>query len=153
MSTTKEHYDRRHDAMETLLLLVLIGTISGTILAGVMKLVRVATGNQADILLYNMDYIPVLKQWADKRSTGLIFHYVTCISSTVILFYLLLPFKLEYAIWPYIFVFSLGGGILYFLSALTRTPPDHEDWISWFNWTACHSIFGFSVGVFVFWWV
>lgn len=139
--------------MGTFLLLILIGTISGMILAAVMKLVRIVTGNKANILLYNMDYIPILKQWADKKITGLIFHYVTCISSTVVLFYLLIPFNLEFAIWPYIFVFSLGGGILYFLSALTPAPPDHEDWISWFNWTASHSIFGFFVGVLVFWWI
>ncbi len=139
--------------METFLMLILIGAISGLVLAGVMKLVRVATGNKADILLYNMDYIPGLKQWADIRITGLIFHYVTCISSAVILYYLLIPYDLTHAIWPYIFVFGLGGGILYFLSALTRTPPDHEDWISWFNWTASHCIFGFSVGVLIFWWV
>lgn len=139
--------------MEVFLLLLLIGTISGTVLAAIMKFVRIATGNKAEILLYNMDYIPILNQWAHKRSTGIIFHYVTCISSAVILYYLLIPFRLEFAIWPYIYVFSLGGGILYFLSALTRTPPDHRDWISWFNWTASHSIFGFTVGVLIFWWV
>lgn len=139
--------------MEVFLLLLLIGTISGTVLAAIMKFVRIATGNKAEILLYNMDYIPILNQWAHKRSTGIIFHYMTCISSAVILYYLLIPFRLEFAIWPYIYVFSLGGGILYFLSALTRTPPDHRDWISWFNWTASHSIFGFTVGVLIFWWV
>lgn len=139
--------------METFLMLILIGAISGIILAGVMKLVRIVTGNKADILLYNMDYIPVLKQWDHLKVTGLIFHYVTCIASAVILYYLLIPFDLVYAIWPYIFVFTLGGSILYFLSALTRTPPDHRDWISWFNWTASHSIFGFAVGVLIFWWV
>lgn len=139
--------------MEVFLLLILIGTISGTVLAAIMKFVRIATGNKAEILLYNMDYIPILNQWAHKRSTGIIFHYMTCISSAVILYYLLIPFRLEFAIWPYIYVFSLGGGILYFLSALTRTPPDHRDWISWFNWTASHSIFGFTVGVLIFWWV
>lgn len=139
--------------MERFLMLVVIGTISGVILAAAMKLVRIVTGNKADILLYNMDYIPGLKQWADKKITGLIFHYVTCIVSAVVLFYLLIPFDLEYAIWPYIFVFTLGGGILYFLSALTPTPPDHEDWISWFNWTASHAIFGFSVGVLIFWFI
>lgn len=137
--------------METFLLLILIGAVSGVVLAAIMKLVRIATGNKAEILLYNMDYIPVLKQWAHLRITGLIFHYLTCISSAVVLYYLLIPFQLEFAIWPYIFVFSLGGGILYFLSALTRTPPKHDDWISWFNWTACHSIFGFTVGVLIFW--
>ncbi len=139
--------------MDTFLKLIVIGTISGVILAAVMKLVRKVTGNKADILLYNMDYIPGLKQWADKWITGVIFHYVTCIASAVVLFYMLIPFDLEYAIWPYIFVFSLGGGILYFLSALTPTPPDYEDWISWFNWTASHSIFGFSVGVLIFWFI
>lgn len=74
--------------MGTFLKLVVIGAISGGILAAVMKVICRITGNKADILLYNMDYIPILKQWSDKKITGILFHYGTCIASAVVLYYL-----------------------------------------------------------------
>ncbi|GAA3713918.1 hypothetical protein GCM10022378_00910 [Salinicoccus jeotgali] len=132
--------------MITFLKLVLIGFISGVLLAAIMKTVRKVTGNKADILLYNMDYIPVLKQWSDKSITGILFHYATCISSAVVLYYILLPLGLESLVWPYVVVFTAGGGALYFLSALTETPPSKDDAAAWFYWTLGHAIFGFAVG-------
>lgn len=126
--------------------LVLIGFISGVLLAAIMKIIRKTTGNKADILLYNMDYIPVLKQWSDRSMTGILFHYATCISSAVVLYYILLPMSLELAVWPYAVVFTVGGGALYFLSALTETPPSKNDTAAWFYWTLGHALFGFAVG-------
>lgn len=41
--------------MTTFLSLIVIGFISGTVRSIVMKMVRIITGNDADILLYNMD--------------------------------------------------------------------------------------------------
>lgn len=76
------------DGVGTFLKLVVIGAISGGILAAVMKVICRITGNKADILLYNMDYIPILKQWSDKKITGILFHYGTCIASAVVLYYL-----------------------------------------------------------------
>ncbi len=133
--------------------LILIGIISGIVLAAMMKIIRILTGNPADILLYNMDYMPGLKRWSEYWITGVLFHYTTCIASAVILFYLLLPFGLETAAWPYILVFSAGGGILYFLSALTETPPAYDDFAAWFYWTSGHAVFGLSIGLLVKLWV
>lgn len=139
--------------MATFLMLVIIGAISGFILGLVMKIVRMVTGNEGEILLYNMDYIPILKRWADKNITGLIFHYMTCIVSAVVLFYLLVPLGFEKAIWPYVLVYSAGGGVLFFLSMLTPTPPSHKDVAAWVNWTVSHAIFGVSVGLLIYLWI
>lgn len=139
--------------MATFFLLVIIGAISGFILGLVMKIVRIVTGNEGEILLYNMDYIPVLKRWADKSITGLIFHYMTCIVSAVVLFYMLVPLGFERDIWPYVLVYSAGGGVLFFLSILTPTPPSHKDTAAWINWTVSHAIFGVSVGLLIYLWI
>src|SRR5699024_2574113 len=127
--------------------LILIGIISGIILAGVMRAFRLMTGSKADILLYNMDYMPFLKKWSDYWITGILFHYATCIASAVILFYLLVPFTREMTVWSYILVFAAGGGILYFLSALTETPPDWNDAAALLYRTFRHVVFTLSFGI------
>lgn len=139
--------------MATFLMLVIIGAISGFILGLVMKIVRILTGNEAEILLYNMDYIPILKRWTDKSITGLAFHYMTCTVSAVVLFYLLVPLGFERDIWPYVLVYAAGGGALFFLSRLTPTPPSHKDVAAWINWTVSHAIFGVSVGLLIYLWI
>src|SRR5699024_2732914 len=93
-------------SMTIFLKLIIIGLISGMILAASGKIIRLTTGNKAEILLYNMDYMPVLKKWSDKWITGIIFHYMTCIVSAVVLFYMLVPFGWETNIWPYVLVYT-----------------------------------------------
>lgn len=139
--------------MITLLKLIIIGFISGLILAAAGKIIRLVTGNKAEILLYNMDYMPVFKRWSDKWITGIIFHYMTCIVSAVVLFYMLIPFGWEQNIWPYVLVYTVGSAGLYFLSLLTDKPPASNSFSSWFYWTFSHAIFGFSVGFLIKWWV
>lgn len=139
--------------MMTFIKLILIGFVSGVILAGVMKVIRLITGNKADILLYNMDYMPILKKWSGMWITGVLFHYVTCIASATVLFYMLIPFGWEMEVWPYVLVFTAGGGVLYFLSMLTETPPASNSFSSWFYWTLGHGIFGLSVGFLIQWWI
>lgn len=139
--------------MITLLKLIIIGFISGLILASAGKIIRLVTGNKAEILLYNMDYMPVFKRWSDKWITGIIFHYMTCIVSAVVLFYMLIPFGWEQNIWPYVLVYTVGSAGLYFLSLLTDKPPASNSFSSWFYWTFSHAIFGFAVGFLIKWWV
>ncbi|CAD2079802.1 hypothetical protein GCM10007275_12460 [Jeotgalicoccus coquinae] len=139
--------------MITLIKLIITGFISGAILAATGKTIRLVTGNKAEILLYNMDYMPVFKRWSDKWITGIIFHYMTCIVSAAALFYMLIPFGWELNIWPYILVYTAGSAGLYFLSMLTDKPPASNSFSSWFYWTFSHAIFGFAVGALIKWWV
>ncbi|WP_213809795.1 hypothetical protein [Jeotgalicoccus sp. WY2] len=139
--------------MITLLKLIIIGFVAGAILAAVGKIIRITTGNKAEILLYNMDYMPVIKRWSDKWITGIIFHYTTCIVSAVVLFYMLIPFSWELNIWPYVLVYTAGSAALYFLSLLTDKPPASDSFSSWFYWTFSHAIFGFAVGFLIKLWI
>ncbi|WP_026858832.1 hypothetical protein [Jeotgalicoccus psychrophilus] len=139
--------------MITLLKLIIIGFVAGAILAAVGKIIRITTGNKAEILLYNMDYMPVIKRWSDKWITGIIFHYTTCIVSAVVLFYILIPFSWELNIWPYVLVYTAGSAALYFLSLLTDKPPASDSFSSWFYWTFSHAIFGFAVGFLIKLWI
>ncbi|CDZ98903.1 hypothetical protein BN1048_00022 [Jeotgalicoccus saudimassiliensis] len=139
--------------MITFIKLIIIGFLSGLILAASGKVIRLITGNKAEILLYNMEYMPVFKRWSDKWITGIIFHYMTCIVSTVVLFCMLIPFGWEMHIWPYILVYTAGSAALYFLSLLTDKPPAFNSFSSWFYWTFSHAVFGFAVAVLIRFWV
>ncbi|GAB3802315.1 hypothetical protein [Virgibacillus kimchii] len=135
------------------IVLVVIGVIGAIGLSLFMKLVRILTGNRAEILLYNLDYMPVLKKWSHIRAAGLTFHFFTCIASVVVLFYLLRLIGWEYYIFPYVVVYTAGSAFLFFLSALTKTPPKHTDRYAWLHWTAGHAFYGIIVGVLVRLWV
>ncbi|WLV24501.1 hypothetical protein QR721_12785 [Aciduricibacillus chroicocephali] len=137
---------KEKNSLMTMVTLIVIGLIAGSILAGLLKIVQVLSGNEAYPLLFNMDYIPLLKQWNDVTGAGYIFHYVTCIASVIFLFYLLRQFSWQYKIWPYIALFGAGGGALYFLSALTEAKPAPDDFFAWLCWTVGHFIFGYVSG-------
>ncbi|WP_205603334.1 hypothetical protein [Virgibacillus halodenitrificans] len=62
--------------MKQIVRLMTIGIIAGVVLALSLKIIQLATGNPAYILLFNMDYIPVLKQVDDVMGAGMLFHFI-----------------------------------------------------------------------------
>lgn len=133
--------------------LILTGIIAGAVLAVSMEAAQLLTGNPASILLYNMDYILFLKKWDDIAVAGILFHFITCIVSVVCLFCFFKPFGWERKILPYAVTYTIGGGVLFFLSSLTGTPPAYNDMAAWICWTAGHALFGIVVGLLVKKWV
>ncbi|MCM3745293.1 hypothetical protein M3193_14280 [Sporosarcina luteola] len=132
--------------MRKFLQLIGIGIASGIILALLMQLVFELTGNEAYILLYNVDYFPFIHIFKDSSSFGFAFHLVFCIASVVGLFYILTFFNWHYSIWPYVAVYTAGSGVLYFLTLLTEKPPAADDGMAWFYWTAGQLVFSLAVG-------
>lgn len=138
--------------MKQLLKLISVGIIAGGVLAGVMKMVYLLTGNRAYLLLYNMDYIPFLKDLPPQPIFGIIFHFLFCIASVLGLFYLLKVIHVERRVAPYVIVYTGGAAILFFLSALTEKPPAATDFNAWFYWTFAHLIYSGIVGFFIKFW-
>lgn len=139
--------------MKQLLKLTSIGLIAGFVLILVLKIVMVLTGNTAYVLLFNFDYIPVVNDLKPVWLFGQVFHYLTCIISVIALFYILKTWTLQKAIWPYILVYTIGGGALFFLTALSEQPPAANDIMAWIYWTVAHAIFGYAVGAMVKKWM
>lgn len=135
--------------MKQLLKLTSIGLIAGFVLMMVLKLVMEFTNNTAYILLFNFDYIPIVKDLEPVWLFGQLFHYLTCIVSVIALFFILKTWTLQNTIWPYILVYSVGGGGLFFLTALSEQPPAANDVMAWIYWTIAHAIFGYVVGIMV----
>ncbi|ARJ39391.1 hypothetical protein CSV71_10295 [Sporosarcina sp. P21c] len=131
--------------MKQFLQLVSIGIVSGAVLALLLFGVWVVTGNEAYVLLYNVDYFPIIHVFSDVAWFGIVFHFVFCIASVLGLFYLLKFFKWQYNMWPYVVVYTAGSGVLYFLTLLTDRPPAADDGMAWLYWTGSHLIYGVLV--------
>lgn len=133
--------------------LIGIGLISGIILILVMKCIQIVTGNDAYILLFNFDYLPVVKELKPIWFFGYLFHFMTCIISIVILYYALRFVGFEKHISPYVLVYTIGGAILFFLTLLSDQLPAGDDWMAWLYWTFGHAVFSYVVGLLIKKWM
>ncbi|ARF17843.1 hypothetical protein CSV61_07625 [Sporosarcina sp. P3] len=125
--------------------LVGIGIAGGAVLALLMLVIWAVTGNEAYILLYNVDYFPIIHVFSHVLWFGIVFHFVFCIASVLGLFYLLSFLNWQYKMWPYIVVYTVGSGVLYFLTLLTDRPPAADDGMAWLYWTGSHLVFSVLV--------
>ena len=139
--------------LKKLLKLSLIGIIGGLVLMLVLKIVIMLTGNSAYLLLFNFDYIPVLNELRPVELFGYVFHFLTCIFSVIGLYYILKNWNIERQLLPYILVYTMGGGALFFLTSLSDQPPAANDVVAWIYWTMAHGIFGYVIGAMVKKWV
>ena len=135
--------------MKQLMKLTIIGLFAGFVLALVLKIVMALTGNTAYILLFNFDYIPVVKDLKPVWLFGYVFHYLTCLVSVIALFYILKTWNRQNLIYPYVLVYTIGGGALFFLTSLSDQPPAANDVMAWVYWTIAHAVFGYVVGALV----
>lgn len=139
--------------MKELLKLISIALIAGIILSLILKIIMLLTGNPAYVLLFNFDYVPIIQDLKPVTLFGNVFHYLTCIVSVIALYYILKKWSWEKRILPYILVYTVGGGALFFLTALSDLPPAANDWMAWIYWTFAHAVFGDAVGFMVKKWM
>lgn len=139
--------------MKQLLKLTAIGLFAGSVLMLVLKIVMVFTSNTAYILLFNFDYIPVIKDLKPIWLFGYVFHFLTCLLSVIALFYILKAWVLQKFIFNYILVYTIGGGALFFLTALSDQPPAANNGMAWIYWTIGHATFGYVVGALIKKWI
>ncbi|AXH99832.1 hypothetical protein DV702_08840 [Sporosarcina sp. PTS2304] len=112
--------------------LLSIGIVSGFVLAILLQLVYWVTGNEAYVLLYNVDYFPLIHVFDESAWFGIFFHFIFCIVSVVGLYYLLSLIGFQFLMWPYIAVYTAGSGVLFFLTSFTEKAPATDDGMAWF---------------------
>lgn len=132
--------------MKQFINLLVVGILSGLLLASLLVLVYLATGNKVYILLFNVDYIPFLRSLWSQPGIGIVFHFVFTVSSVLGLYYMLSIFHFEKKIPLYITIYTFGSAILFFLTALSEQQPAAGDIIAWFYWTCAHAVFSIAVG-------
>ncbi|MEI3612178.1 hypothetical protein [Pseudogracilibacillus sp. SO30301A] len=92
-----------------------IGIISGIVLAGFLKVIQLITNNDAYVLLFNADYIPVLKHFP-YLITGVNFHFA--FAGAIVLLFGLKGVGFEKKIWIYLLVYSVESAMLFSLTSL-----------------------------------
>lgn len=135
--------------MKEFIKLIFIAIVAGTVLAGSLILMFALTGNMAFYLLFNVDYIPILKSLQPRLVVEIVFHYVFCIVSVVILYYVLRLVNLERRVFMYMVVYTGGSAILFYLTIFSNAEPDYTDLMAWVYWTGAHWIYSVIVGLWI----
>src|SRR5690625_770295 len=123
---------------------ILIGLISGVVLALFIKIPQLLWGTKAYNLLFEVSYIPGLNQLRPIWLIQGFFHFGTCIFSIAILYHILAQFKKETHLLSYIIVIGIGSTLLYFLTLLSENTPPINDYVAWFFWTLGHVLFSLT---------
>lgn len=130
--------------MKKAVLWVLIGCISGVVLAVFMKIPQLLWGVQAYNLLFEVSYIPVANELRPVWLIQGIFHFSTCIFSLAILYNILAYFQKEMRLMYYIVIVGVGSSVLYFLTLFPDNTPSITDPIAWVLWSVGHVLFSLT---------
>lgn len=124
--------------------LMIIGFVSGIVLALFMKLVEILTESKAYRLLFDVSYIPGLKNMHSVWLAEGIFHFSTCMGSIVVLYEILRLKNWQKNLWAYVIPVSLGSAALFTLTLLAENTPALTDYVSWLYWVIGHFFFSLT---------
>lgn len=129
-----------------------IGILTGVFLAVFLKFMQSITGHKVYTLLLNVDYIPIVKEYAFPEVIEVFFHLMVSIVLCIILVILYdksSGFIRNHAIW-FPFLVNIAIGLLLYptTSFSDRTPPV-TSMVSLFWWMVGHAVYGFFVGVLI----
>lgn len=139
--------------MKKAVLWILIGLISGLVLALFLKIPQLLWQVYAYNLLFEVSYIPLLNQMRPVLMIQGVFHFATCIFSLSILYYLLSYFKKETQLVYYIVIIGIGSTLLYFLTLLADNTPPISDYVAWLFWILGHVLFSLTGWYFIRKWI
>lgn len=129
-----------------------IGTVSGALLAILLKAAEALTGKKVYTLLLNVDYIPILKDYQFTELTEVSFHLLISIIICGIIIQLFM--RSGGTIRRQIVVLSLFanvfiGMMLYPTVLLSDRTPEFTDAAALFLWLAGHAVYGWAAGFLV----
>lgn len=139
--------------MNKIFRITLVSFISGIILIAVLYLFKFLHTSRAYDLLFNFEYIPIVGTYNDNALLGILFHFGTCIVSTIVLYYIVKAFHVELSLLSYILPITIGSALLYFLSAFTTEAPSPFNLISWGMWVLAHLIYSVMIAYGMKFWV
>ena len=139
--------------MNKIFRITIVGIISGIMLIAVLYLFKFLHTSRAYDLLFNFEYIPIVGAYNDNALLGILFHFGTCIVSTIVLYYIVKAFHVELSLLSYILPITIGSAVLYFLSAFTTEAPSPFYLISWGMWVLAHLIYSVMIAYGMKFWV
>ncbi|ARF14090.1 hypothetical protein [Sporosarcina ureae] len=126
-----------------------IGIVTGIFLAVFLKAVQSLTGHKVYTLLLNVDYIPIIKEYAFPEVIEVFFHLIVSVVLCIILVMLYdksSGFIRNHAImFPFLVNVAIGL-VLYPTTSFSDRTPNVTNMVSLFWWVAGHAVYGFIVG-------
>ncbi|MFD1037000.1 hypothetical protein ACFQ3N_00975 [Virgibacillus byunsanensis] len=129
--------------------LLIVGIVAGLILGGFLKVIERLTGEKVYILLLNVDYIPVLKNWEMQESIEFLLHIVVSSILVFVLYYALDSIKVTHKTSLYIFLNTVIGMALFLPTSLSVKTPSVTDMEAFLYWTSGHVLYGLVVGILI----
>src|SRR5699024_10785521 len=139
--------------MKKLCMLYILGVIAGVFLAVFLRVMQQITGSLAYILLFSVDYLPILHDFYSNSLVQAAFHFGTLVAITIVLYYFFRLLYLEKRISAYVIFIFIGSGLLYFLTMLSSYTPPITDLYSWIYWSTGHVIFSIIIGTLIKRWL
>lgn len=126
---------------------VLSGVTAGVILGLFLKLMEYMTGKKVYILLMNVDYVPLLKNYNTTEFLDFILHLVISVLLALAFRVFLLKDMTKtgarrYVLW----ISSMIGVILYPTTILSDRTPEFTDSYAFLIWMAGHVLYGWVLG-------
>lgn len=132
--------------MKTLIKLIITGVSSALVIGVFFKIVEQITGLAVYVLLLNVDYFPILKDWQISEMVEFLFHVFVSVILVMVLYWLLNRLGLAGKIYPYVIASILIGFTLFFTTAFSERTPDILDVAALNYWMAGHLVYGIIVG-------
>lgn len=125
------------------------GVISGFVLGCILGIIQQFTDKKVYLLLMNVDYIPIVKDWDVGPVMGFVFHLLVSIAVVLVLYSILKKLNLHQKVSAYILANAFGGALLFSLTALSDRTPAITDIQAFIYWVIGHAVYGMSVGFMV----
>ncbi|PID25381.1 hypothetical protein [Sporosarcina sp. P7] len=129
-----------------------IGIVTGVFLAIFLKIIQSITGHKVYTLLLNVDYIPIVKEYAFPEVIEVFFHLIVSVVLCIILVILYDKsngFIRHHAVLFPFLVNSIIGLLLYPTTSFSDRTPSVTNITSLFWWMVGHAVYGFFVGVLI----
>jgi len=134
---------------------LIIGLLSGFLMAILLKLIEAITDVRVYTLLLNVDFIPIIGQMKQPEPIEFLFHIVISIVITFIFIFLADRLVLRDSFRKLLllsFILCLPTISLYFpLSTLAiRNVPEWNDWLAFAYWCIAHLFYAWLLPIFIY---
>lgn len=132
--------------MNVFIKVIMAGFFSAMVLGGFLKIVEQLTGKMVYVLLLNVDYFPIIKDWQLSEITAFLLHVFVSVILAIILYKLFYKLGISGKVFPYVLVSFLIGFTLFFTTTLSNRTPNIMDVAAFNYWMIGHLLYGMIVG-------
>ena len=136
--------------MGKLIKLVIVGTLGALVLGGFLKISEQITGKAVYVLLLNVDYFPIIKNWHMNEPVEFLLHVFVSIILVMILYWIIGVAGVSVKVYPYVVLSIVTGFLLYFSTMLSDRTPTLDDVVAFSYWMIGHIIYGVVIGSLIY---